>query len=588
MNIFIYYDIFYNEEYGHWKNLEYNIKKSIQQKNYKYLHLKKQTNLTILFNSIKRKFKKIVFYLYFLTPINKIINIIDLCHQYPNIIFLITYLPPNENTIELDINYFRNTYNHNNLYLLVDTNTLYDKFKSSLKKHNIIQQFPPLIPQFNMNSSNNHYDILYITDRSLDSNIITKIINFTKKNNIKLYIKKKYNSNYKYNCNTNTDIQICKNFVKKDNYYNILANSNIILIDYIQKPYYYRSSGVFIEAIYFKKILIVADNTWMSDNLYEYSAGITYEKNNINSILCAINYVINNNQILKKQINLKYKHFLDEFNFYDNIFNVIEQHTLITTIKNTNITNKNKIVHNKKIDEIDLIYRFFKTIHNKNKIMFDIGAMNGCSCKKFLADNWTVYAFEPNPGQRCFLEKYKQNNDKLIIEKYAVSNKEIKTNFYLSDISKGISSLTPFHKSHYKSIIVDTIRLDNYIKKRNVTQINFLKIDAEAEDYNILQSYPWDQYNPDIILCEFEDRKTQYFLNYTWQDMVNYLIEKKYNIIISEWFPIIEYGNNHQWNKFKFYPCNLDSNDAWGNIIAIKKIEHFNVFKNYINSLKIK
>ena len=96
--------------------------------------------------------------------------------------------------------------------------------------------------------------------------------------------------------------------------------------------------------------------------------------------------------------------------------------------------------------------------------------------------------------------------------------------FYLSDVSVGISSLTSFHESHQEaSFTVETIRLDNYMKSKDVNHINFLKIDTEGHDFFVLKGYPWDLDKPDVIECEFEDLKTKDNLNYTWVDMAEYL-----------------------------------------------------------------
>lgn len=217
--------------------------------------------------------------------------------------------------------------------------------------------------------------------------------------------------------------------------------------------------------------------------------------------------------------------------------------------------------------------------------MFDIGAFDGHTCIPFVLKKWNVYAFEPNPERYRFIEHFmKQNpNDNLTLTKKAVTNEnKNKLTFFLSKESKGISSLTNFHNSHYKaSFTVDTIRLDTFMKMKEVKRINFLKIDTEGHDFFVLQSYDWNKdHHPDIIECEFEDAKTVVKLNYCWKDMAEFLYKKKYHIIISEWFPIKRYGISHQFRKFHNYPCELKDVNAWGNFICFKKEDDFNKFSS--------
>ena len=212
--------------------------------------------------------------------------------------------------------------------------------------------------------------------------------------------------------------------------------------------------------------------------------------------------------------------------------------------------------------------------------LFSVG-----TCRKFVELKWSVFAFEPNQERYQHIELYLKNNPKiknLTLEKKCVNNKEEDNlTFYLSDVSKGISSLTPFHDSHEKaSFTVSSVRLDNYMKYKNIKHLNFLKIDTEGHDYFVLQSYPWDLDKPDVIKCEFEDLKSEIKLNYIWKDMTEYLSKLGYKIIVSEWYPIVGYGTTHKWRGLKEYPCELDDKNAWGNFICFKDQKLLDEFKD--------
>lgn len=242
-------------------------------------------------------------------------------------------------------------------------------------------------------------------------------------------------------------------------------------------------------------------------------------------------------------------------------------------------------------DETKIVFDLLKDRIKKGTVI-DVGAFDGGTVRKFVNIQWNSYAFEPNPERYQYIEKFiEKNPDKkkyLTLEKKCVNNiEEDNLIFYLSDQSKGISSLTNFHKTHFKAnFTTSSIRLDNYIKSKNIKHVNFLKIDTEGHDYFVLQSYPWELDKPDVIECEFEDLKTVDKLNYSWKDMAEYLKDKGYYVIVSEWFPIVRYGITHKWRNFKEYPCELEDYKAWGNFICFRDYELYNNFKNiYINSI---
>jgi FkbM family methyltransferase len=240
------------------------------------------------------------------------------------------------------------------------------------------------------------------------------------------------------------------------------------------------------------------------------------------------------------------------------------------------------------MNESSVIFNFFKELCNiENPVMFDVGACDGSSFTSFLNQDWNVYAFEPHPERYKNIDKFLgiRPYSKLKLIKKAVNDEEKQgLTFYESDQSIGISSLTNFHNTHRKtSFKVDTIRLDNYMRDNKIEKVNFLKIDTEGHDFMVLKSYDWDKYKPDIIECEYEDLKTKEKLNYSWKDMAEYLKDKGYHIIISEWHPIVRYGIRHKWNCFQKYPCELKNEKSWGNFICFKDKEKYDIFCELIN-----
>lgn len=219
-------------------------------------------------------------------------------------------------------------------------------------------------------------------------------------------------------------------------------------------------------------------------------------------------------------------------------------------------------------------------------VMIDVGAHFGESLNSFSNRGWQIVAFEPDDTNGKISAITNKLNSKSLLFTCALSNVESSSNaFYVSNISTGISGLLPFHDSHIPSTIVNVRTLKSVIRELRLTNINFLKIDTEGNDLLVLQGLDWSLI-PDIILCEFEDSKTQY-ANYNYKDLGNYLLSGGYNVFLSEWYPIRRYGIQHSWRRLCSYPCSLKDKNAWGNFIAVKP-SLTNSFLNAIRSFGIK
>ena len=222
------------------------------------------------------------------------------------------------------------------------------------------------------------------------------------------------------------------------------------------------------------------------------------------------------------------------------------------------------------LDESTFMLDYIKE-ETKFGLMFDVGAHRGSVSYQFLAARWKVHAFEPNPDIRDNLEKMLEKYDDLTLCTKAASNIDADDRLlYTSEVSSGISSLHNFHDSHQDSINVETITLRRYCEENKINYVDFVKIDTEGHDLFVLQGFPWEKIRPRVVICEFEDIKTKP-LGYDYRDMADYLVDKGYEVIVSEWFPITRYGAVcHSWRNFKQYPCQLDDNRAWGNLIAVR------------------
>lgn len=221
------------------------------------------------------------------------------------------------------------------------------------------------------------------------------------------------------------------------------------------------------------------------------------------------------------------------------------------------------------VEETLVVEQFF--IDSIDGTMIDVGAHYGGSCEPFLEMGWRVHAFEPDPANRAILQSKLGKYELLNISEKAASDQSGQiVPFYASGESSGVSSLSAFTDTHQKSCDVTTTTLTDYVDASGITTVNFLKIDAEGHDLRVLQGFPWEKYKPSVIECEFEDSKSVP-LGYTFFDMADFLVDQGYQVFVSEWYPVERYGIRHNWRGLKKYPCEPDTREAWGNILAFLK-----------------
>lgn len=228
-------------------------------------------------------------------------------------------------------------------------------------------------------------------------------------------------------------------------------------------------------------------------------------------------------------------------------------------------------------DEAHIIFQAL-TQDQDTGIMIDVGAHHGASLAPFAGAAWQVYAFEPDTHNRSVLGETFKGFSNVIIDPRACSDQvQPDAILYASEESTGVSGLSAFLPSHQAAEQVSVTTLAQAMADYDIheQQVDFLKIDTEGFDLKVLEGYPWQDTNhPRVILCEFEDAKTEP-LGYHFDDLAAFLSARGYQLIISEWYPVKAYGSLHRWRRFCTYPCQLEDLDGWGNILAVKDQDLF-------------
>ena len=145
------------------------------------------------------------------------------------------------------------------------------------------------------------------------------------------------------------------------------------------------------------------------------------------------------------------------------------------------LSNSLVLLISNQIDKEKLLKQYFK----KSIVYFDVGANIGTNInfiKKIFGKNAIIHCFEPN--QECL--KILNNISRIKINDFAVDKDNKSKNYYEHPISSW-SSLKKI-KGYKRKIKIRCSTLDKYIEKQKIKKIDYLKIDTEGNDFNVLLS----------------------------------------------------------------------------------------------------
>lgn len=179
------------------------------------------------------------------------------------------------------------------------------------------------------------------------------------------------------------------------------------------------------------------------------------------------------------------------------------------------------------------LYENYNISIKENDVVVDIGSNVGAFIK-YANDKKakTIYACEPNPNCINIINKYYKDNKNLILNQYAISNKDGETflqidqNSITSGCSKTLESKAN-NKDHYNNatiLPVKTITFKNFIKINKIDFIDFLKIDCEGGEEFIFidENKEFFQKNIKKVILEYHNEKKI--------DIINFLKSANYEI----------------------------------------------------------
>lgn len=131
--------------------------------------------------------------------------------------------------------------------------------------------------------------------------------------------------------------------------------------------------------------------------------------------------------------------------------------------------------------------------------IFEIGASNGIDAEylraEFNIDTANIYCFEPNPENfHELITRYPKFNSFNV----AVSDFNGPATFYMhlpardvSSFRKVLSNTGYWHcgDNNYKEHTIDVVRMDSFINKNDIQEIDICKIDVEGSSFEVLSGF---------------------------------------------------------------------------------------------------
>ena len=133
----------------------------------------------------------------------------------------------------------------------------------------------------------------------------------------------------------------------------------------------------------------------------------------------------------------------------------------------------------------------FERIVKPGMVVFDIGAHVGyytLLAARQIGDTGEVHAFEPEPSNFNLLAQNVEFNNYQNVEcvNKVVSNDTGSTELFLTSLDNGRYSIYNHGLPKKRSVLTQSISLDDYVNEKNLTKIDLIKVDVEGAETDVL------------------------------------------------------------------------------------------------------
>lgn len=203
---------------------------------------------------------------------------------------------------------------------------------------------------------------------------------------------------------------------------------------------------------------------------------------------------------------------------------------------------------------------FFKSIEDRVKVIFDVGAQGSI----FTNFNGEVHYFDPNKDFIDNLRNETNNNSKSFFNEFGLGNNEDEIEYFPAyqsffNRTKSCGVCDDFSK---KKLLIR--KASNYILENNIESIDFLKIDTEGFELEVLKGF--DLYLNIVKIIQFEYGGTFIDNGLKLMEVINYLTERGFvdfrylidggSVSISDFTDHYQYCNIICTNSLFGFPLN--------------------------------
>lgn len=138
--------------------------------------------------------------------------------------------------------------------------------------------------------------------------------------------------------------------------------------------------------------------------------------------------------------------------------------------------------------------------------VFDVGAHKGDWTRQALErlPKGKVHAFEPIPDTYVDLERRFGSNARVHLNHLALSNQPTELRMWTDERDGTMSSATPTPSGAGRELLVPCTIGDDYVKAHAIDHIDFLKIDVEGHEMEVLQGFQQSLADGAVDLVQFE------------------------------------------------------------------------------------
>jgi FkbM family methyltransferase len=173
---------------------------------------------------------------------------------------------------------------------------------------------------------------------------------------------------------------------------------------------------------------------------------------------------------------------------------------------------------------VEPYFRAQQTPPDRPRRMVDVGACHGVMAQPLLESGWHADLLEPDPAARSVLERnLAPYVERIHVHALAAGRQSADAvEFHQAEV-QGLSGLSgsPFGATTHV-LQVPCVSLADFCARRGITALDFLKIDAEGHDFDVLDSLDFERVGPHLVLVEYGTqfaRQTLAVINRAIDDM---------------------------------------------------------------------